>query len=85
MNSMTSLLFKNGFVVTPQGRQKVDVLVRDGRVVEMGEGLEGDEVIDCEGKFLLPGAIDVHVHLRTPGETHKEDFESERGRPLLAE
>lgn len=76
MNSMTSLLFKNGFVVTPQGRQKVDVLVRDGRVVEMGEGLEGDEVIDCEGKFLLPGAIDVHVHLRTPGETHKEDFES---------
>lgn len=78
---MTSLLFKNGTLVTAGGRLRADVLVRNGRIAEIREGLsvsmgEASEVIDCAGKFILPGVIDAHVHLRTPGETYKEDFES---------
>jgi len=75
---MNSLLFKNGTLVTPKGKQREDLLVKDGKIVEMGEGIseEGAKVVDCTGKFVLPGLIDVHVHLREPGGEEKEDFAS---------
>lgn len=44
-----------------------DVLVSDGRIVEIGSNLQGDEVIDCGGLRLLPGFVDLHTHLREPG------------------
>jgi dihydroorotase len=44
-----------------------DVLVADGRIVEIGKNLQGDEVIDCTGLRLLPGFVDLHTHLREPG------------------
>ncbi len=44
-----------------------DVLVADGRIVEIGNNLQGDEVIDCTGLRLLPGFVDLHTHLREPG------------------
>lgn len=44
-----------------------DVLVADGRIVEIGTNLQGDEVIDCTGLRLLPGFVDLHTHLREPG------------------
>ena len=44
-----------------------DVLVADGRIVEIGNNLQGDEVIDCAGLRLLPGFVDLHTHLREPG------------------
>ncbi|MGH2906272.1 MAG: dihydroorotase [Solirubrobacterales bacterium] len=56
-----------------------DVLVRDGEIAEIGEGLkapEGAEVIDAAGKHLFPSFVDPHVHLRTPGFEYKEDLES---------
>jgi dihydroorotase len=58
-----------------------DVLVRGGEIAEIGEpgGLEaprGAEVLDGEGRHLLPGFVDPHVHLRTPGQEHKEDLDS---------
>ncbi len=59
------ILIKNVTVVSSQGRETRDVSF---------EG--GDEVIDGTGKFLLPGAIDAHVHFRDPGAPDKEDFES---------
>ncbi|MBT7484493.1 hypothetical protein HN680_07000, partial [Candidatus Peregrinibacteria bacterium] len=66
---MKDLLLKNGTLLTPKGKRLADLLVREGKIVEMGEGLseEGVEIVDCEGKFVLPGVIDVHVHLREPG------------------
>jgi dihydroorotase len=75
---MTSKLFKNGTLVTPGGKRREDFLVRDGKIVKIGENLEeeGAEVVDLNGKFVLPGVIDVHVHLREPGGEEKEDFES---------
>lgn len=73
---MTSLLVRGGRVVDPaQGLDAVrDVLLRDGRVAEIGEHLDaGDaEVFDATGAFVAPGFIDMHVHLREPGQTHKE-------------
>ncbi|MBT5016237.1 dihydroorotase [Candidatus Peregrinibacteria bacterium] len=73
---MKDLLLKNGTLLTPKGKRLADLLVREGKIVEMGEGLseEGVEIVDCEGKFVLPGVIDVHVHLREPGGEAKEDF-----------
>jgi len=58
------------------GRER-DVRVRGERITEIAETLSGDEdVVDAEGKRLLPGMIDVHVHFRQPGFAHKETWES---------
>ena len=56
---------------------KLDVLVRNGEIVDIGENLEAAcEQIDGEGRHLFPGFVDPHVHLRVPGQEHKEDLES---------
>src|SRR6185437_14797695 len=57
-----------------------DVLVRDGLIVELaGAGqldCEGAEVVQGRGKHLFPAFMDPHVHLRSPGQEHKEDLET---------
>jgi dihydroorotase len=58
-----------------------DVVVVDGRVVDLAPGgsvevPEGAEVIDGEGRHVLPAFVDPHVHLRVPGQEHKEDLET---------
>ena len=56
-----------------------DLLLRDGAVAEVGEGLEppeGAEVIDGEGLVAVPAFVDPHVHLRTPGREDEEDIDS---------
>ena len=60
--------------VRPYGGDLVDVLVRDGEVAEIGPGLEAEgEVLDGGGAVLLPGFVDLHVHLREPGGEESED------------
>ena len=55
-----------------------DVRIEGERVVEIGDGLSamGNQTIDADGLCLAPGLVDMHVHLRDPGLTHKEDIES---------
>ncbi|MFN2611753.1 MAG: dihydroorotase [Solirubrobacterales bacterium] len=57
-----------------------DVVVREGEIAELAEPgsavLEGAEVIEAEGLLALPAFVDPHVHLRTPGQEHKEDLET---------
>jgi len=58
-----------------------DVLVRAGHVAALGPpgsvaAPDGAEIVDAAGRHLLPGFVDPHVHLRTPGQEHKEDLET---------
>jgi dihydroorotase len=76
-----TLLVRGAHVLDPRegidGRH--DVLVRDGVVAELGTDLpapEGAEVVDGAGRHLVPGFVDPHVHLRVPGQEHKEDLET---------
>ncbi|HEV3157365.1 MAG TPA: dihydroorotase [Candidatus Baltobacteraceae bacterium] len=71
-----SLLITGGRVVDPTQRldARRDLRIRNGVVVEIGEHLahEGEEVVDATEAIVAPGFIDMHVHLREPGQTHKE-------------
>ena len=72
-----STLFKNAHIVN-EGQVTVgDVLVVGDRISKVGKGLEGDEVIDASGFWLMPGIIDDQVHFREPGLTHKADLSTE--------
>jgi len=71
------LVISGGTVYTPQGPVEINVHVSDGVItgLEDGESMSmGARVVDARGMFVLPGAIDVHVHSRDPGFPEKEDF-----------
>lgn len=72
------ILLKNATVVNADGMREADVLIDDGMITHVAPNIEcfGAEIIDCDGKFVFPGFIDMHCHLREPGQTHKEDIES---------
>ncbi|MBI2573195.1 dihydroorotase [Candidatus Woesearchaeota archaeon] len=56
---------------------RADVRIHEDKVVDISLGIlprAWEKVVDCSGKHILPGLIDVHVHFREPGATHKEDF-----------
>ena len=62
------LLIKNGTIVTETESFKGDLAVKDGKIVCIGSNLsfQATEVVDAQGMFVLPGAIDVHTHLAMP-------------------
>ncbi|HEY8346945.1 MAG TPA: dihydroorotase [Symbiobacteriaceae bacterium] len=73
------ILIKNGRLLDPESGvdQVADLLVQEGRIAAIGTGLaapEGARVIDATGKVVAPGFIDIHVHLRVPGQEYKEDM-----------
>lgn len=70
------LLIRGGNVVTAGGVTELDVLVRNGHIVEMGISLEAPDVvvIDARGCWVGPAFVDIHTHLREPGQEHKEDI-----------
>lgn len=70
------ILFKNGTVITASDMTPADVLVEGEVVTLLGRNLptDGHEVVDCAGKYLMPGGIDVHTHLDLPfGGTYSND------------
>ena len=64
------LLIKNGTVINPGDKTmtKADVLIKDGTVAEVAPAIKekADEVYDAKGCYVMPGFIDLHVHLRDP-------------------
>jgi dihydroorotase len=74
--SAGSLVVKGGTVVDATGTRPADVLVRDGMVIEVGPGLEGDTVLDAAGSVVAPGLVDLHAHLREPGFEDAETIET---------
>jgi dihydroorotase len=79
-NPPANVLIRGAHVLDPREGidDTLDVLVRDGMIAEIGsiEPPDGAEVLDGEGRHLFPGFVDPHVHLRTPGQEHKEDLDS---------
>ena len=73
---MARTVFTGGRVFDGTGAPlaEADVAIEDGRIVEVGPGLDGDEGVDCSGKALLPGLFDCHVHLAS----RYEDFDEVR-------
>lgn len=75
---------KNGLVIDPANgiKRQADVLVKDGKIERILDRDNGDsinnecDVIDAAGCIVAPGLVDVHVHFRDPGFTHKEDIET---------
>ena len=77
---MSALLLKGGRVIDPAAQRDeiCDVLIEDGVIRQVGKDLSanGAEVYDAAGKIVTPGFIDMHTHLREPGQEAKEDFAS---------
>jgi len=76
-NGAGPLLIRGGHVVDPRNKRDeiADVLLVDGRISEIGRSLRpatGVEVYEAAGKLVTPGLIDMHVHLREPGQEEKE-------------
>ncbi len=73
-----SLLIRGGRVIDPKNGVDavLDMLVKDGKIAQIGENLsaEGVKVLDATGKVVSPGFIDLHCHLRDPGQEYKEDL-----------
>jgi len=67
---------RGGRVVDASGERDADVLVRDGRVVEIGDDLRGGDTLDARGCFVAPGLVDLHAHLREPGMEEAETVET---------
>ncbi|MHA6249831.1 dihydroorotase [Pontibacter sp. CAU 1760] len=76
---MTSILIKNAQIVNEGSITATDVLVKGGRIAQIGKNLaaEAEQTIDATGLHLLPGVIDDQVHFREPGLTHKANIETE--------
>lgn len=74
----SNLAVRGGTIVTPEAVFKGDIMIVDGRIVEIGYNLSstGQETIDATGLFVFPGMIDSHVHMRDPGLTDSEDFQT---------
>jgi dihydroorotase len=75
------ILIKNGTIVTPNGQQKGDLLIEDGKIAALGGELdaktsENAQVHDASGLLVSPGLVDLHCHLREPGYEYREDIAS---------
>ncbi|MBF0217800.1 MAG: dihydroorotase [Candidatus Omnitrophica bacterium] len=74
------ILIKNGKVIDPAQKifKQMDILVDNGKIekVEKNISARSVEIIDAEGKLVTPGFIDMHTHLREPGDENKETVES---------
>ena len=75
---MATTLIRGGTVVNADVSERADVLIKDGQIVAVGEGLSGDTVIDAGGCYVMPGGIDPHTHMDMPfmGTSTADDYES---------
>jgi dihydroorotase len=74
------LVLRGGRVFDPAAARPIDqagdVRIAGGRVVEIGRGLVAPRIVDVRDLWVVPGLVDLHVHLREPGQEYKEDIET---------
>jgi dihydroorotase (multifunctional complex type) len=69
------LVIAGGTLVSPSGRRRANLYIQDGSVAAVNEEVfEARQTVDATGLFVLPGAVDGHVHFQDPGDTTREDF-----------
>ena len=75
---IVDIVIKNGLAVLPSGITQSSIVIDGGKIIGIMNSSEpqADRVIDAKGKVVLPGMIDMHVHLRDPGFPERENFES---------
>ena len=73
---MTRIVLRGGTALDQTGERRVDVAIADGRVVEVGQSLDGEEILDATDCIVAPGFVDLHVHLREPGREDAETIET---------
>jgi len=76
-----SLLIKNGRIIDPSQNLDItgDVLIADGKIQQVADSIEENQAkstFDASGLVVSPGLIDIHVHLRVPGQEYKEDMQT---------
>ena len=76
MARKNEFVIKGGTVVNHDGVSALDVRVKDGTVAEVGESLDGTEILDATGCFVSSGFVDLHTHLREPGKEEAETIET---------
>ncbi len=73
-------LIKGGQVIDAKTKINdcLDILIEDGKITEIGKDIEfvNGDIIYAQGKYVLPGLVDAHCHLRDPGQEYKEDIET---------
>lgn len=72
---MNDLVIKNGKVILADGGVVTDVAVKDGKISQIGQGLEGAEVIDATGLVVSPGMVDGHAHITSMGGGYRDEWE----------
>lgn len=74
------ILIRNGYVLDPESKQEgeKDILIEDTKITCVAPGIEqeADRILDAKGCYVMPGFIDLHVHLRDPGLEYKETMET---------
>ncbi|MEA1905265.1 MAG: dihydroorotase family protein [Candidatus Hadarchaeota archaeon] len=75
---MADLVVRNARLVLPEGVVRGNLLVEGGHITNISkiEPPKGERDIDVEGKLVMPGAVDAHVHFHDPNYAHREDFEN---------
>ncbi|MBM3292148.1 amidohydrolase family protein, partial [Candidatus Bathyarchaeota archaeon] len=71
-------VIKNGHLILPTGITEASLIINMGKIIGVVRSSEpaAEKIIDAKGKYILPGMVDTHVHLRDPGNTDRENFES---------
>ena len=79
MSSMSSILFKNARIINRGEIKEADLLVKHGRIERIDADITeaSAEIVECDGRHLMPGIIDDQVHFREPGLTHKANIATE--------
>ncbi len=70
------MLIKNAYLILSKEVKKLDILIESNKITRIGENISEKckEQIDARGKYIFPGFIDMHTHLRTPGREDEEDL-----------